>query len=189
MYGYGPRVQAGFSPYLAPRGRGRVGAPLLPASGAVHQALAVLGQFATAQGGNPALISPAAAAMRGTRQPLPFPAATLAGTVAASATSSTTSQGVFRPSRLIVVNTQDATGASIAITAMFVGSESCLVNNNPLTTALFQPTGVECGITFPTAGPGITISITFGNVTTTTTTVFPAMLGEYVQGGGPEIGG
>ena len=187
MYGMGPRGHVGFSPYLAPRGRGRVGAPLL-ANASIASALQTLGQFATAQGSNPALVSPPAAAMRGTLQPLPFPTATVQPSGAA--TSSTVSQGIFRPSRLIVVNSLDTTGASIAISSLFVGSESCLVNANPLTTALFQPTGVECGITFPTAGPGITVSIVFANNSATTTvTVYPAMLGAYIQGGQAEIAG
>lgn len=189
MYGYGPAASAGFSPYLAPR-RGRAGVSLLPAPGAVHKALAVLGQFATAQGGNPAVLAPSGAALRGTREGIGFTSAVLNGVIGATGISKTVSQGIFRPSKMILVNSQDGSvNAVITVNSILIGSETAMVNENPLIGAVFTNTAVECGVTFPTANPGITIAITFGNVTAVTTTVFPTMLGEYVRGGGFEIGG
>jgi hypothetical protein len=188
MYGYGPRHAVGFNPFVAPR-RGRAGVSLLPQPGALGAALSVLGQFATAQGGNPALLAPPAAAMRGTREPIGFPSISLAGVLNQQGTSSTVSQGIFRPSKLVFVNSQDSTNASISVTNILIGSETAMVNSNPVIGSLFLATAVECGVTFPTAGSGITIAITFQNNTTTTTTVFPTMLGEYIRGGGLEIGG
>jgi len=189
MYGFGPRSSAGFSPYLRPRG-GRAGVSLLPAPGAVQSALQVLGQFATAQGGNPAVLAPSGAALRGTREGLGFPSTSVAGTVGATGSLKSTSQGIFRPSKLILVNSQDPTGgASISVAQILVGSETAMVNENPLIGTVFLATAVECGVTFPTASPGITITITVSNNTTSTTTVFATMLGEYVRGGGFEIGG
>jgi len=166
-----------------PYHRGRVGAPIGPD-----------GSFPLASGGMPRLIPGVGG--RGTRQPLPFPLANFVTAAAAgtTATSQTTSQGLFRPSRLIVAVSGDAAGVSMALTSIFVGSDSCLVNNNPLTAALFQPTGVDCEITFPTADPGITISLGLQAVVTLPTitggtNVLPAMLGEYIQGGGRHIVG
>jgi len=188
MYGFGPRHSAGFSPFLQPRG-GRAGVSLVPAPGQVARALSVLGQFATAQGGNPAVLAPPAAAMRGTREGIGFPSVSLAGTVGAQATASTVSQGIFRPSKMIVVNSQDSTNAAIGVASILIGSETAMVNSNPLIGSVFLATAVECGVTFPTAASGITISVTYQNNTTTTTTVYTTMLGEYVRGGGLEIGG
>jgi hypothetical protein len=173
------------------------GAPLLPVHPAVRHALRHLGHFATAQGHHVALVHPPFEAMRGTRQPFPFPLLTFGGAGAGPGnpliqTTKASSQGVFRPERLIIVDSASASGVNMAVTAMFVGSESCLVNNNPLTTALFQPTGVELGLTFPTAGPGITISITLANQNSgleEVHTVSVAMLGAYVQGGDPRLVG
>lgn len=163
--------------------RGRVGAPLGPD-----------GMFPLASGGMPRLVPGTGG--RGTRQPLPFPIANFpaSSAVGVSEISDTTSQGIFRPSRLIVAVADTSLGTSIAITAIFVGSESCLVNNNPLTAAIFQATGVDCEVTFPTADPGITIALSFSNVTAVGTAtgglnVLPAMLGEYIQGGGRHIVG
>jgi hypothetical protein len=166
------------------RGRPRVGAPIGPD-----------GSFPLASGGMPRL-TPGVGG-RGTRQPLPFPVANFPASTAAGAgteESNTTSQGIFRPSRLIVAVADTSLGTSIAITSIFVGSESCLVNNNPLTAAIFQATGVDCEVTFPTADPGITIALSFANVTAIASTtgglnVLPAMLGEYIQGGGRHIVG
>lgn len=181
-----PRGHVGFSPYLAPRGR--VGAPLIAAS--PNQAsLTALGSFATAQGGQPTLLQPPAAAMRGTRTYLAFASAILANTVGAQSQVSTTSQGVFRTSRMIVSNSNDTTGNSVLVAQILVGSENVFANGNAVPSACFQASAVECGITFPTAGPGITIYVTFQNTNATTTTVFATLLGEYIQGGGPEIGG
>jgi hypothetical protein len=153
------------------------------------------GRFPLANGGTPQLIPGSGG--EGTRQPLPFPIANFpASTAAGGATvaSNTTSQGLFRPSRLIVAVADTSLGTSIAIDSIFVGSKSCLVNNNPLTAAIFQATGVDCEVTFPTAQPGITIALTFTNVTAVASTagglnVLPAMLGEYVDGGGRHIVG
>ena len=191
-YGYGPRGQVGFSPYLAPRGRGRVGVPLLPAGGvhpAIAQALQVLGSFATAQGGNPAIMQAGGASMRGTREGIGFPNTVLAGVVGTAGTTQSTSQGIFRPSKMIVANSQDSAGLSVSITQILVGSETAMVDQNPLIGAVFLATAVECGITYPTADSGITISVTGANNTASTTTMFVTMLGEYVRGGGRDIGG
>jgi hypothetical protein len=158
--------------------RRRVGAPIIPAShGSPYPS------FATSSGGNPALVPNPA--WSGTRQPLPFPSATLAAAIGATNTSTTTSQGIFRASRLVVAVSTDTTplGTTVAISSLFVGSVSCLVNNNPLTAALFQMNGVDVTITFPTAGSGISISIGFTNLIATAAVVLPAMLGEYIQGG------
>ena len=184
------RFQAGFSPYLAPRGRGRVGVPLLASSGvhpAVAAALQTLGSFATAQGGNPALMT--GGSLRGTREGIGFPNIFVAGVVGAQATTTTVSQGVFRPSKMIVANSQDASGLSLSVSQILVGSETAMVNSNPLIGAVFLATAVECGVTFPTADSGITISVTLQNNTASTTTGYVTMLGEYVRGGGREIGG
>jgi hypothetical protein len=179
------RTTVGANPYQHhAAARRRVGAPIIPGRPDMPYP-----SFATAQGGNPALIPNRA--WSGTRAPLPFPATTLGAAIGAAGTSSTTSQGIYRPSRLIVAVSTDTTplGTTVAITALFVGSQSCLVNNNPLTCALFQPNGVDCSITFPTAGSGITISISFANLLAVAAVVLPAMLGEYVQGGDHVIAG
>lgn len=188
MYGYGPRSSAGFSPYLRPRHGGRAGVSLMPAPGSVQQALSVLGQFATAQGGNPAIIAPSSAAMRGTREGLGFPNTSVPPN--GSATATTVSQGIYRPSKMILVNSQDPlSGTSLSVSNILIGSETALVNTNPLIGSVFLPQAVECGVTFPTASPGITIAVTVTNNTASTTTAFITMLGEYVRGGGFEIGG
>jgi len=186
-YGYGPRGHVGFSPYMPPRGRGRVGVPLIP--GNVAQAMQVLGSFATAQGGNPAVLSPSGASLRGTREGIGFPNFTLAGVVGTTQTQGTTSQGIFRPSKMILANSQDAGGISVSVTQILVGSETAMVNQNPLIGCVFLATAVECGITFPTANPGITINVTLQNNTASTTSAYITMLGEYVRGGGADIGG
>jgi hypothetical protein len=182
----GPRVghSVGWNPYQrvgAPRHR--AGAPLIGASQGMPYP-----SFATAQGGNPALVPNPA--MSGTRTGLPFPTATLQPSGTGS--SASVVQGIFRPSRLIVAVSTDTTalGTSVAITALLVGSINIFVNANPMTCALFQATGVECGITFPTAHSGWTIQINFSNLSATTTSVvLPAMLGEYIQGGNHVIAG
>lgn len=162
------------------QGRGRVGAPIGPN-----------GSFPLASGGMPRLIPGRGG--RGTRQPLPFPTATIAINTAVGGTASsvTTSQGIFRPSRLICAVAGDAAGVTVALTQIFVGSDSCLVNQNPLTAALFQPTGVDCDITLPTAGPGIQVQIGFVSlvINAAAIVILPAMLGEYIQGGGQHIVG
>src|SRR5208282_4986316 len=112
----------GRNPYMEMRRR--VGAPIIPAS---HNS--PYPSFATAQGGNPALVPNPA--WSGTRQPLPFPSVSLGAAIGAAGTSSTTSQGIFRPSRLVVAVSTDTTplGTTVAISSLFVGSISCLVNN------------------------------------------------------------
>jgi hypothetical protein len=182
--GYG-MAHVGANPYQNhAAARRRVGAPIIPGRPDMPYP-----SFATAQGGNPALIPNRA--WSGTRAPLPFPASSLGAAIGDTGTSSTTSQGIFRASRMIVAVSTDTTplGTTVAITSLFVGSQSCLVNNNPLTCALFQPNGVDCAITFPTAGSGITISVSFANLLAAAAVVLPAMLGEYVQGGDHVIAG
>jgi hypothetical protein len=174
----------GYNPYQrgsVGRPRHRAGAPLIgPSSGLPYP------NFATAQGGNPALVPNPA--MTGTRTGLPFPTSTLQPS--GTGTSSSVVQGIFRPSRLIVAISTDTTGATVSITALLVGSINIFVNANPMTCAVFQATGVECGITFPTAHSGWTIQINFTNLSATTTSVVsPAMLGEYIQGGNHVIAG
>ena len=186
-YGYGPRGQVGFSPYLQPRGRGRVGVPLIP--GNVAQAMQVLGSFATAQGGNPAVLQPSGASLRGTREGIGFPNTPLAGVIGTTGSTASTSQGIFRPSKMILANSQESQGTAVSVTQILVGSETAMVNQNPLIGCVFLATAVECGITFPTAAPGITITVTLQNNTASTTTAFVTMLGEYCRGGGAEIGG
>lgn len=190
-YGYGPRGQVGFSPYLAPRGRGRVGVPLLPNPNAaqMQQALAVLGSFATAQGGNPAVLQAGGASMRGTREGMGFPNTQLAGAIGTAGSTASTSQGIFRPSKMILANSQDQAGLSVSVTQILVGSETAMVNQNPLLGAVFLATAVECGVTFPTADSGITITVGLVNNTSSTTTAYVTMLGEYIRGGGRDIGG
>jgi hypothetical protein len=180
-----PRVghSVGFNPYQrrVAGPRHRAGAPLIAASSGMPYP-----NFATAQGGNPALVPNPA--MAGTRTLLPFPTATLQPS--GTGTSSSVVQGIFRPSRMIIAINTDATGTSVAITALLVGSINIFVNANPGTCAVFQATGVECGITFPTAHSGWTIQINFTNLSATTTSiVLPAMLGEYIQGGNHVIAG
>lgn len=185
-FGPAPRVghSVGFNPYQrgsVGRPRHRAGAPLLAAAHGFPYP-----NFATAQGGNPALVPNPA--MTGTRTGLPFPTSTLQPS--GTGTSSSVVQGIFRPSRLIVAINTDATGTSTAITALLVGSINIFVNANPMTCAVFQATGVECGITFPTAHSGWTIQINFTNLSSTTTSIVsPAMLGEYIQGGNHVIAG
>jgi len=174
----------GYNPYQrgsVGRPRHRAGAPLIaPSHGMPYP------NFATAQGGNPALVPNPA--MTGTRTGLPFPTATLLPS--GTGTSSSVVQGIFRPSRLIVAINVDSTGTSTSITALLVGSINIFVNANPMTCAVFQATGVECGITFPTAHSGWTIQINFTNLSATTTSIVsPAMLGEYIQGGNHVIAG
>jgi hypothetical protein len=155
----------------------------------MHHALAVLGQFANAQGGNPALLAPPAAAMRGSRVPLAFPNFSLGGTVGASQQQIAVSQGAYRPTRLIIQNNQDSTNAALAVQTLLIGSENVFASGQAVLGGLFISTGVELGVTFPTAGPGISCYLTLVNNTTTTTTVYASFLGDYIQGGGPEIGG
>ena len=166
-----------------PYHRGHVGAPL------GHD-----GAFPLGNGGMPRLIPGVGG--RGTRQPLPFPTVNFptASAAGVSSNSQTQVQGIFRPSRLIVAVSNDTAGVTIALSSIFVGSDSCTVNNNPLTAAIFQPTGVDCEVTFPPADPGITVAIGFLTAVTLATVtggvnVLPAMLGEYVQGGGRHIVG
>ena len=92
------------------QGRGRVGAPIGPN-----------GSFPLASGGMPRLIPGRGG--RGTRQPLPFPTATIAINVAVGGTASsvTTSQGIFRPSRLICAVAGDAAGVTVALTQISSG--------------------------------------------------------------------
>jgi hypothetical protein len=169
----------GYNPYQR-----RVGAPIIPASSSNPYP-----SFATAQGGNPAVVPNPA--WMGLRTILPFPSVPLAATIGATGTASTTSQGIFRPSRLIVSVSTDTTplGNTVAITSILVGSVSQLVNQNAVSAAMFQPNGVETGITFSTAGSGISISIAFSNLVATAATVIPGMIGEYVQGGDHVIAG
>ena len=178
------RHHVGWNPYL---GRGRVGAPLIPAPGQAPAAMALLGQYANAQGQNPALISPGA--MRGTRENMGFTQVSLSGVAGATGTATSTSQGEFRPERLLVTNTVDATGNTILITSIFVGAESCLVNSNAVASSAYTSTAVDCGLTFPTAGPGITIAVTVQTVPAVTNTVNVSMIGAYIKGGGREVVG
>lgn len=182
-----PRHHVGFNPYLMPRGR--AGAPLVAAPGAVAQALAALGSFATAQGGNPALLRPSSAGLRGHREPFGLSNGSMGGAVGSASTMTGQSEEVFRPSRLILQNNQDSTNACFAVTAILCGPDTALANGVPIPGGLFLPTGVECGITFNTIQAGNSIRVTVSNNTTTTTTVFGAFLGEDVRGTGYEIGG
>jgi len=176
----------GFNPYL--RG-GRVGAPLVPAPGHVQAAMNVLGQYANAQGQNPALLQPSGGAMRGSRETMGFPLVSLAGVALQTGTAKSTSQGEFRAEKLIVVNSVDSTGTTILVTSIFVGAESCLVNSNPVSSSIFTATSVDCGITLPTAGPGIEIAVTVQTIPAVTNTVSVTMIGAYIKGSGREIAG
>jgi hypothetical protein len=180
-----PMGHVGYNPFL----RSRVGAPLIPAPGQIDQALTVLGQYANAQGQNPALVRPSSAAMRGSRENMGFTQVSLPGVALATGTASSTSQGEFRPERLLVTNAVDSTGNTILITSIFVGAESCLVNANPVASSAYQSTAVDCGLTFPTAGPGITIAVTVQTIPAVTNTVNVSMIGAYIKGGGREVVG
>lgn len=106
--------------------------------------------------------------------PFSFPLVTLEP----GETSKTTYQAshyVFRPVRLLVAvghgrwasptdrdhyeEGEDDTSA-LAITKIFVGSESCLVNDHPLSVKLFELGGVDAEVAFPAIAPEIYASIT-----------------------------
>jgi len=187
MYGFGPH--AGFTPYAPPRPRARTGVSLLPAAGAAAQGLRALGQFATAQGGNPAMVQPPSAALRGTREWLGFSIVLLAGTLGDTGVARATSQGIFRPEKTVITQSQGADVDAVGVTTILVGSETAMVNTNAVSATVFTATSVECGVTYPTANPGITIEVNLVNFTSTTTTVRTQMVGAYIRGGGFEIGG
>jgi hypothetical protein len=180
------RGHVGWNPYL---GRGRVGAPLIPAPGHVQDALSVVAQYANAQGQNPALLRPSGAAMRGSRETMGFPLVSLNGVALQTGIAKSISQGEFRAEKLVIGNAVDSTGQTILVTSIFVGAESCLVNSNPVTSSIFTANAVDCSVTFPTAGPGIEISVTVQTIPAVTNTVVVTMIGAYIKGSGREIAG
>jgi hypothetical protein len=78
-------------------------------------------------------------------------------------TAAVASQGFFLPDRLVVVTSDEKLAQSISITSIFIGSDSCLINNYPLSIALFRADSIMCHQTFPVVSPGITMAITFQN--------------------------
>jgi hypothetical protein len=174
----------GYNPYQRGRVAGprhRAGAPLIPASRDMPYP-----SFATAQGGNPALVPNPA--MTGTRTILGFTSATL--TPSGTGTSSAIVQGIFRPSRLLVPVSTDPYGVTVEITSLLIGSINIFVNANAVSCTSFQNNAVECGITFPTAHSGWTVQMGLLNLSATTTSVVvPQMIGEYIQGGNHVIAG
>jgi hypothetical protein len=121
------------------------------------------------------------------RTPLAFPTALLTprGPTLRGKRSdvATISPAFFQPERLVCSVPGDPGGVTVLLTNIFVGSDSCLVNNNALTVALFQASSVDCQMTFPVAGPGIQISLQFESCVANEDPieVFPAMLGVCLQ--------
>jgi hypothetical protein len=71
------------------------------------------------------------------------------------------SEGTFRPQRLLV---SGEGSKRVAVTSLRFGDLECLVNDSPLTCALFQPDGVDVDMAYPPVAPGKTIAITFYNL-------------------------
>ncbi len=96
------------------------------------------------------------------RFPMPLSVATFRAGDETSQSHATT-QGIFLSDRLVISASDEKLAEGIAITSIFIGSDSCLVNNNPVTLAIFSAQAVDSLFTFPVSEPGITISLSFHN--------------------------
>lgn len=69
---------------------------------------------------------------------------------------------LFRPERLFIV-VPAGQECVAALQRLFVGSESCMVNDNPIAVALFPENGPDMGVTFPTLATGIEATMVLRN--------------------------
>jgi hypothetical protein len=155
--------------YAIPR-RAMAGAPILqPGGGRAHP------MFALASGATPALVPDPA--QTGVDVPLPMPPIVFSGAGTASTTAQP--QGWYRPRRYIVGAASITAG--VTVNQIFVGIRSCIASTaGGIPSDLFSAEGVDCGVTFFTAGPSITISV---NVTAPGAVTFTsAFLGAFVDG-------
>jgi len=172
MHGMIPRGHAR-NPFLVPR-HALAGGPILPAGpGRAHPS------FALASGATPALVPDMATTgvdVPFGLPPLSFPA-NAAGT---SLMTSDQSQGWYRPRRLVIGSA--AITAGVTLTDIKIGVRSCLANGGNVIADGFALNAVDCGVTFFTAGPGITIKIIAVNPSAGAVVMTSTFYGAFVDG-------
>jgi hypothetical protein len=98
-------------------------------------------------------------------------------TVSASGTANLTTQPQtwFRPDRLSIPSSQ---APFFLITDIKIGNKSQLLNVNAINAQMFIETAVDSMVTFDTADPAVTITISVSNTDTTAShTIVPTMIG------------
>jgi len=181
-YGLSPHARVGVNPYV-----GRVGAPILAAG----QGRAIP-SFALANGAVPGIVPDVSTT--GVDVPFGMPlGVSIAGLqpipAGAAGFTQTQSQGWYRPSRYIVPS---AVAGFFVISAISIGVRSCLANNGGnVVASMFSELAVDCGVTFFTAGPGITINVQFTNIDAAAHQFASTFRGAFVDGasGGQAIVG
>lgn len=102
---------------------------------------------------------------KNTPSPLPF-ATVYFGVGEEAASVSVSSQGWFKPRRLLVSAGPKDLASGIGISQIFIGSDSCLVNSNPIPAQVFSSQisdEKDPPMAFPPADPGISIQLGFVN--------------------------
>lgn len=92
-----------------------------------------------------------------------------------SANLTTAPQTWFRPDRLVIPSGQSA---NFSVTDIKIGNRSQLLNVNSIPATMFDQTAVDSMVTFDTADPAVTITVSVtNNDTTASRSIAPAMIG------------